>query len=239
MVTTNNFFSAFFIIFFSFLFVQQTETNALVILKKATETYSNKEYINYSTTYNLYVDYKAKKVYEHYFGIVQKDKNVNYFKVKNTEFIVFKKYSVKINHDQKAMIIGDNNKQIQQSPMSLLGYLKGFKYKLINTNLDTYDIELVPANKISQLMLGKVILSIKKSDFSLVKQTVFYIEKMESKDEKGKIVQTIPRLEIVFKKRISSEAQDNLVLKQENYFTEINNKIVVSKKLSKYKLFKS
>lgn len=212
---------------------------ALQILKKATETYANREYINYNTTYNLYLDYKTKKVYEQYLGIVLKKNNINYFKVKNTEFAVFKKYGVKINHDQKAMIIGENKEEIQQSPLSLISYLKGFKYKLINSNADTYECELVPANKISQIIIGKVILSIKKSDFSLVKQTIFYIENMESKNNKGKIVQSIPRLEIIFSKRSKNDKLDNLLLKQESYFTLTNNKIIVSPRLSTYKLFKS
>lgn len=239
MPNCKKFLSVLLILFFIGMHGQQATMTPLQILKKATEIYSSQEYINYSTTYNLYLDYKSKKVHDQYTGIVIKENNINYFKIKNTEFIIFKKHSVKVNHDQKAMIISDNTKQAQQSPMSLLGYLKGFNYKLINENSETYDVELIPASKISQIMLGKVILSIKKSDFSLAKQTIYYIENMESKDPSGKIVQSIPRLEIIYVKRNSSTAQDKLLLNQENYFSENNNKIVVVGRLSKYKLFKS
>lgn len=239
MFNKKSFFGLLSLFVFSGLYSQEAKMTVLQIIKKATETYVDQKYINYNTTYNLYLDYKAKKVYEQYFGIVLKKDNINYFKVKNTEFVVFKKYGVKINNDQKAMIIGENKDDIQQSPISLLNYLEGFKYKFINPNADTYECELVPANKISQIMIGKVILSIKKSDFSLNKQTVYYIENMESKNNNGKIVQSIPRLEIIFSKRIKNDKQDNLLLRQESYFTLASNKIVVSPRLSTYKLFKS
>lgn len=231
-----SFFSLFYLVV---LYSQQHKMTALQIITKATETYKSNNDINYNTTYNLYLDYKSKNVYEQYKGIVLKTKDVSYFKVKNTEFVVFKKYAVKINHDQKAMIIGEKSTEFQQSPLSLINYLKGFKYRLINPNPDTFECELVPANKISQIMIGKVILSIKKTDFSLAKQTIFYVENMESKNKKGQIVQSIPRLEILFTKRSKNDKQDKLLLTQENYFTLINNNIVVSPRLTKYKLFKS
>jgi hypothetical protein len=169
---------------------------------------------------------------------VLKKNDVNYFKIKNTEFAVFKKYSIKINHDQKAIVIGKNSEESQKSPLSLLSYLKGFKYKFINPNADTYECELVPANKISQIMVGKIILSIKKTDYSLVKQTIFYVENMESKNNKGKIVQSIPRLEIIFSKKIKNDKLDNALITQSNYYTLVDTKIVVAQRLSSYKLFK-
>jgi hypothetical protein len=88
-------------------------------------------------------------------------------------------------------------------------------------------------------MLHKVIFHIRKTDYSIAKETLFLIEKMESKDAKGKYVYTVPRLEITFSPRPKNEQQDNLLVKKENYFIEKGNTIVVSKRLSAYKLYKS
>lgn len=218
---------------------QESKITAFEILKKATETYTNSKSISFNTTYNLYLDYKTTMVHEKYTGFVLKKNNINYFKVKNTEFVVFKKYGVKVNHDQKALIIGEKNSQFEKSPLSLIDYLKGFKYRLINANETTYNCELTPANKISQMMISKVILSIKKSDFSLAKQTIFFAENMESKNKQGKLIESMPRLEILFTKRNKNDKLDNYLILQDNYFTLVNSKLVVSPRFSKYKLFQS
>ena len=223
---------------FSCMYSQQEKMTALQVLKKATEVNSKQEYLSYNSKYALYLDYTSKKVYEQYMGIVLKKNNINYFKIKNTEFVTFKNYGLKINHEQKAFVIEKQMKAMEESPLSLTNYLKGFESKLILTDNDNFICELTPA-KISQIMLSKVIIYIRKKDYSIAKQILFFLEKMESKNAKGKPIYTIPRLEIVLNFRAKDEKRDNLLVAKENYFIEKNNEIVISKRLSAYQLFKS
>lgn len=221
------------------LYCQQEKMTAIQVLKKATQVFEKQDYVSNNSKYVLYLDYTSKKAYEQYNGIVLKKNNVNYFKIKNTEFVAFKDYGVKINHDEKAIVIenGSTN-EMQESPLSLDNYLKGFDSKLILTNKEYFICELTPA-KISQIMLSKIVVYIKKTDYSIAKQTLFFIEKMESKDAKGKTIYTTPRLEISFNPRIKDNKRDDLLVNKENYFTEKGNEIIVSKRLSAYQLFKS
>lgn len=234
----NTFYSLLFVFVFSCVYSQQGKMTAMQVLKKATEVYNRQEYLSYNSKYALYLDYTSKKIYEQYSGIVLKKNNINYFKIKNTEFVSFKNYGIKINHDEKAIVIEKQSGEMEESPLSLDNYLKGFDSKLILTNKEYFICELTPP-KISQIMMSKVVLYIKKSDYSIAKQLLFFVEKMESKNAKGKTIYTVPRLEISFIPRTKNEKIDNFLVAKENYFIEKNNEIIVSKRLSAYQLFKS
>lgn len=222
---------------FSSLYSQEKIT-ATQLLKKVSSIYSKNENLSFNTQYNLYLDYTTKKVYEQYRGMILKKKNVNYFKIKNTEFVAFKDYGLKISHEEKALIIEKSASTMQNSPLMLYDYNKDFSSKIIESNQNYYVCELVPAAKVSQIMLSKVLIYIKKADYTISKQVLYFIEKMESEDEKKRIKESIPRLEIVFTPRIKNEVKDNLLVKKDNYFTEKGNTIVISKRFSKYQIIK-
>lgn len=224
---------------FSGSYAQQEKMTAMQVLKKATETFNKQEYLSYNSSYSLYLDYTSQKKHEQYSGIVLKKNKVNYFKIKNTEFVSFKNYGIKINHDQKAIVVeNESTNEMQESPLYMDNYLKGFESKIISTNKEYFICELTPA-KISQIMLSKIVVYIRKSNYGIAKQTLFFVEKMESKDSKGKTIYTTPRLEISFTPRTKNEKADNFIVAKENYFTEKGNEIIVSKRLSAYQLFKS
>lgn len=218
---------------------QQEKRTALQVLQKASEVFNKQEYVTYNSTYALYLDYKTDKVYEQYSGIVLKKNNVNYYKIKQTEFVSFNDYGLKINNEQKALMVQKGNELNETSPLALNSYLKGFQVKFIETNNKLFYVcELTPP-KVSQLMLHKVIFYINKTDFSIGKQKLFFVEKMQSKNNKGVSVYTIPRLEINFTKRVKNESKDNLLVTKSNYLTIKGNTFILSKKLASYKLYKS
>ncbi|PKB18342.1 hypothetical protein [Flavobacterium sp. 5] len=217
---------------------QVKKLTALQIISNASDAYIHSKYMSMNSTYNLYLDYNSEKVYEHYAGIVLKKNEVIYFEIKSTEFITFKNLGIKINYDQKAIVLEKQNKATEESPLSLKNYLNGYNAKLIDSDKNNFICELTP-NKISQIMLSKIIIHIKKNDYSIVKQTLYFVEKMETKDAKGKRIYTTPRLEINFSPREKNEKRDNLLTSKDNYFTERGNEIVLSKRFSTYQIFKS
>jgi hypothetical protein len=239
MQSKNSFFSLFFLFVLSCSYGQQDKTTTIDILKKATEAYNKQDYVSYTSKYALYLDYTSKKVHEQYNGIILKKNKVNYFKIKNTEFVSFSDYGLKINHDEKAMILEKAAQgNVPDSPMSLTNFMKGFNSKS-TTNKDFFICELTPSGKFSQSAFRKVILYIRKKDYSIAKEFLFFVENMETKNAKGKTVYTAPRLEIIFSPRVKNEKVDNQLVKKANYFSEKGNTIVLSKRLSAYKLYKS
>lgn len=235
MNSKNKIFGFMFLFIFSCLYSQEEKMTAMEVLNKAAEAYNKQAYVSYNSKYTLYLDYTTKEVHEQYNGMILKKDNVNYFKINNTEFVSFKNYGVKINHDEKALSIEKDSNSMEESPLSLTNYLKGFESKL-KSNKEFFICELKPS-KISQIMFSKVVIYINKSDYSIGKQELYFVEKMESKDAKGKTIATVPRLEIVFNAKTKNQKNDDFLINKENYFSVNNNKIVVSKRLSAYKLY--
>lgn len=230
-------FSTFFLLILTVANSQEKKLTAQQIINNASEAFNDNPYIVATSNYNLYENYNSKKVYRHYSGVVLKKNNVNYFKIKNTEFVSFKNIGIKINHDQKAVIV-QKQKKLEESPLSLKNYLDAYNAKLITTDKNNFICELTP-NKITQIMLSKIVIYIRKKDYQIVKQHLFFTEKMESKDDKGKRVYSTPRLEITFTEREKNEKRDNLLIAKENYFSEKGNDITLVNKFSTYQLFKS
>lgn len=220
---------------FSSLLVGQKKNNAKEILEKAIEVYDSQPYLSYNSKYILYQDYTSKKILEQYNGVVVKKNSINYFKINNTEYVSFGQYALKISNDEKIVVLEKENEDSQQPPLSFSSYLKGFESRVI-ADKDFFICELKPS-KISQIMFQKVLLYIKKSDYSIVKQEMYFVEKMEVKDGNGKLISTLPRLEITFMPRPKNPKNDDFLVKKENYFTEKNSQIVISKRLSAYGLY--
>lgn len=222
----------------AFMQGQGTKLTAIQVVKKATLEMSKQDYLSYETKYTLYLDYKTTHVHEQYFGRILKKNNVNYFKIKNTEFVSFQNYGLKINHDEKALIVEKKTNESNDSPLSIENYLKGYDSKLIQSNPLYFICEFTPS-KLTQIMMSKVVLYIKKTDYSIAKQELFLSENMESKDAKGKTIYTTPRLEIVLSPKAKDEKRDTPLVTKDNYFTEKKNEILISKRLAAYQLFKS
>jgi hypothetical protein len=220
-------------------FGQQKNLSVDEVLKTTEDVLKKQKQISYNTKYTLYSDYSTKEIYEQYKGVFLKKNNICYIKIKNTEFVAYENYGLKINHDEKAIQIRNaTNAVFEESPLSVAAYLKVFENKTIKSDKDFYICELRPG-KISQLMLSKVIIYIKKSDFSIAKQLLYYVEKMETKDRNGNKIYTTPRLEITFSTRAKDNKKDDSLIKRDNYFTVKGSDIKVSQRFSGYKLFKS
>lgn len=215
----------------------QGKMTAQQVLNKAKEVYKNQNYLTYNSKYTLYLDYKTTTPYEQYNGFLVKKNNVDYVKIKNTEFVSFGDYGLKINHDQKALVMEDAPNNFEGSPMDLSNYMKGFDAKLKEDN-NFYICELSPS-KITQVMVSKLVIYIRKQDFSIAKEVMYLVESMESLDAKGKVVTSVPRLEIEFVPRTKNTAKDDLLVNRTNYFTGKGKNITVSKRFSAYKIYKS
>lgn len=215
-------------------YAQLANPKVLEILKKSNESLEGKASLSYNSDYKLYAGYESNFVVEEYSGIVLKKNSALYFKIGNTEFVSFGKTALKISHDQKAIAFENSNDE--DFPLSLGNYMDGFSSKLSETK-DLYICELKPAN-ISQFMFTKVIVHISKINYGIVKQELFFAEEAQRTDAGNKLISYHPRLEINFKVR-QKKSTDEKLFQKENYFTKVDNKIILTKRLSGYKIFNS
>ncbi|MES2544819.1 MAG: hypothetical protein V4548_08030 [Bacteroidota bacterium] len=215
------------------------QTNTVTIgylFKKVEQCYNDKEYMSYNSSYKMYANYNSKIVSEQYSGLIVKKNGVYYYKINDIEFLNFKDCSLKISNHEKAVILGKAASR-SLSPLSLESYLKGFNRKL-SEDKDYWICELSPS-KVSQIMFHKIIIYINKKEFTIDKQIMYFLNEMPSKNNKGKETMERPRIEVIFSKRASQIAKDDLLVDKKQYLIHIGKKIVLSKRLEAYKLYQS
>ena len=136
----------------------------------------------------MYEDYTSKNVIQRYSGVMLKNNNTYYSKINHMEVLGFPDYSVKINHDEKAMLI--EKAERQKAPVDLKIYLTGFKSSLRSEG-NFWVCEFVPTGP-TQIMLSKILVYIEKNSNVLYKQILYYSAPGDVKDKRA-----LPRLEIV------------------------------------------
>ncbi|MCO6175371.1 hypothetical protein NHF50_09980 [Flavobacterium sp. NRK F10] len=200
-------------------FYAQEDSKIAEILSKSNEQYQKKESLAVSLSYKLYSTYSSNFVTESYEGITVNSNKDNYIRIHNTEFINTSKLALKINHDQKLVLLIPSSSVPQNSPLNVEDYIKYFKTKKLQSIGNEWIIEF-QTSTLTQLPYGKVKIYIEKGTYKIKKQVLYLLEKVPYK-EKGVEKTNTPRLEIVFSEKKLSEAEvkslfniDNIVLKE-------------------------
>ncbi len=181
---------------FGLLSLSVSGQNVNEVLKKMSAQLSQNKPLQFDTRYDLYRDAKAKTVYESYKGNFRKnDRNDVYMKIGNTEFINSGKMALKVNHDQKAMVITDRQ-QFSTGDFDVSKLLQFCKIQSFKSFKEDWEIILVP-NEFSGLTYSKIVVLVNKN-YTMKKQTFFYNTGIDfSKDYRKQDV-THPRLEITY-----------------------------------------
>ena len=212
----------------------QGQTNARLtaadILKKAADKMRDAPYYSFSTAYALYENYSSAKAKETHTGITLKKDGVYYNKIKNTEFVGFKGYTVKVNSDQKAIqIVKTDHAQL---PVDIESYLKGYQLKLIGNNKTYWICEISPP-KVSQVPFSKILFYVNRKDFTIIGQKTYLFGHMENDQ-----LISGQRLEATFKERKPSP-NDSFLTSEKNYFIRSGKEIKPAARFNGYKLFKA
>lgn len=212
----------------------QENKQLTTIFQKVSEAYTNPERISLNFSYKLYTTYKSPIVSEQYIGYYFKTKTESYMKIHNTEFMQAKGISLKVNHDQKAMLVGKNSAEIAAAtPTNISGYLKYFKTKNLSSDGNNW-ICTLETSLYTQLPYGKIVVYVNKRTYKIEKQILYLLDKASYKNKNGIIKQDYPRLEITISDRNSFD-----VFNINTFITMHGQNYLPSKKYSNYKLLKS
>ncbi len=202
---------------------------------------TNTEY-QVSINYALYNGKSGKMAYESYNGIQAKYNEVFYQKLKRTEFVLGKNFMVKLNPDEKAMLVGYSSSNIIDNPNSIDNskILKAFEDKKLEDVKDYWKLTLSKPKDSSILEFSVVELYIDKKTFNLNKQVVFYnyiadfsVYKatQNSLPQKGN-----PRLDIIYTNYKDTISLDKKKFKRSHYFTYEKEKIFPSESYGDYEI---
>jgi len=221
----------------SFLFCSvdsNSQNKVKEILTKVENTYNSNNELLLNLDYKLYTSYSSKIVSESYKGLVVKNNKNTYLKIHNTEFLQTSTRSVKVNHDQKMMLVFNKSQMdSNMNPMDLSNLLKNYKTQNLIDKGD-YWICSLQTGKYTQMIYGKIEIYIHKKTYQVKKQVFYILEKAAYKDSKGNEKVDFPRLEINFKKAVLNESVKKEIFSLNNYIQINDGKIVPSKKYSNY-----
>lgn len=204
------------------------------VFKKMNVQLSQAKPLQFDTKYDLYRDAKAKTIYESYKGNFRKNaQNEVYMKIGNTEFINSLKTSLKVNHDQKAMVVTDRQK-FSSGEFDVSKLLQFCKIQSFKSLKDTWEIVLT-AKEFSGLTYSKIVLLVNKN-YTLKKQTFFYNTGIDFSKNYNKQDVTNPRLEINYTNYNHNPISAQLLNSDLFYTTSKSNKLTASAKYKNYEI---
>lgn len=141
------------------------------VLTKVNETYSDKN-VSYSTKYELFKGHKSNAVYSSYLGEVLSYASNVYQKIDKTEFIYTENFSVKINSQDKDLVVlaGKNNVNPE---LDLELALKECSSSKLEDKGSFYRI-ILSMKPESSLQCSVIKLEINKTNFTLNQIDIYY-----------------------------------------------------------------
>lgn len=191
------------------------------ILKEYEEQLNKTYNFQADITYTLFEGNTGNKVLEKLNGISAKYNQSYYSKIGPTEFIFNKKYSLKISHAEKVMVISDpafRNDLLSLNVSSIL--LNQFTSEGVKDNGAFWECTFLPKNN-TAIPYSKYVIHISKTNYQLLKQILFFSTPIKHKDKNKEQYVKNQRLEIKFKNQSNKVfSEDKFLL---NTYTSLFN----------------
>ncbi len=226
--------------FISYLsFSQERTYNANDIIKKVSLAYQKSNYFSYNSQYVMYADYNTNKILEKYKGYIIKKNNSSYIKIKETEIITLPPYGMRIDNVNKVIAMIQSDETTLQNPLVVDHYLKEFNTKLISSKGEFFVCEITPKKDNIVNPFYKIIFQIRKTNFHIIKQILYLVNQIDSKDSKGRNISIKPRIEISFSPRIRNDKNESKLFRNESYISIKGNEIKPAHNYLGYTIYKS
>ncbi|MFT7900106.1 MULTISPECIES: hypothetical protein [Flavobacteriaceae] len=185
-----------FLISFSTVVAQSKVKVILNSYKKTVE--KDKEY-QVNLTYKIYKGYSETLPYEVQEGVFYKKMNNSYTSLSNVEIINTENTYLKINHNEKAILIANGVKKPQELHLNLDELFKYLEAEIIKENPKFWTIKFTPRGEITQLPFSKLIIELNKKTFRVKRQLFYYLNKMNFSENLRETDEANVKLEVLFK----------------------------------------
>ncbi|WP_064967127.1 hypothetical protein [Tenacibaculum ovolyticum] len=173
-------------------------------VKKILESYKvaveNDTEYQVNLTYKVYKGHSERIPIEVQKGILYKKGNNSYTKLSDVEMINTVNTYLKINHNEKAVLIADGVQKPEGLNLKLDELYKYVNAKIINENPKTWVIKLTPKGKVTQLPFSSLIIELSKGTYRVKKQLFYYLTQMDFSEDLRKTDVANVKLEVLFGK---------------------------------------
>lgn len=211
----------------------EDKEKVVALLKKSKNYYEKLNAYKFNTSYDLYANNSNKPI-ESYGGFFVKNKKNYYSKIGQTEFIITTDRTIKIDNESKLMQHFKGEATQENLLYDLVKYCDNFGTFNISST-DKYWICTLNSREMTFVPYSKVVIYLSKKDYSIVKQELFLISQITTKDAKGKDVYSYPKLQITFSD-FKIEEQKLDYFKTSNYIEFKKGTYYPAKKYSSYQI---
>ena len=221
--------------------IQLFSQNNTDIFKQYIETKKNQKEYQVNINYAIYKGMKGTKAYESYDGVEAKLNDNFYQKLHNTELIMGADFMVKLNPDEKAMLVGYASQPVLTNfnQLDISKVLEFFKEYTVTEKDNYWKVVLTKPNYTLLAQFKIIELHIEKETLRLQKQIMYYGSLADfAQYEKNKTTKDldVPRLEITYENYQNEINLNKNILNSSNYFLYENNTITTAPKYKGYQI---
>lgn len=203
------------------------------VMKKMHAVYKTKT-LSFNTTYSLFKGHFNKEVHSSYTGEIFKSEEGTYQKIKNTEFVYGKDFTLQISHDEKAMVVSN----AQEAFFGNVDFEEVMKKCRSNKIIEKEDIFIIifQLNITSRIPYSTITLKIDRSNYTLKQLDLYYSsqEDFSTKFEEKDLHQ--PHLQIEFNDISFKPNMSSSLLMRSTYLKIKNSALITTDKYKDYKL---
>ncbi len=203
------------------------------VLQKVQEVYASGN-MSYSTKYSLFKGHKSTKVHSSYEGEVYSYNDEIYQKIGPSEFIYGRDYFLHMSHEEKAMILGNAQKTMQQE-VDLSSVLKECKSSELVEQGDYYKL-IFRMNQTSGVPCSVILVYVNKSKYTLHRMDLYYSYFEDYSESFGTKDMHQPHLKIEFSSMDLKPKERKSLFVRSNYLEQENSELSPTGKCLGYEL---
>ncbi len=210
-------------------------TMAASDLRKVRTYYHDHPELSVETNYKAFDDHQYSNLRESKNGLYAKNAKAYYTRIMQMEIIGFGNEIISVDHEDKQIILGDNDQPessiFSQNLDSLLLFCTKVEYKDLGTNERRYIMDF-SENEFSDY--DKIEFDIDTKNFRYTRLVLYYRAAMNlTSDYEQEAKQ--PRLEVTYR-NYKTALTNSAILQKDNYVLEVNEKTVPVGKLKGYRI---
>lgn len=189
------------------------------VMEKVKAVYSQKN-MSYTTKYSLYKGHKSTTVHSSYEGEIYAYNSLLYQKIGKSEFLYGSDYFLHISHEEKAMVLGEPQKTMQQQ-VDLSQVLAECKNSEIIDKGDYYKIAFFMKTT-SGIPCSVVKIRVDKKNYTLLRMDLYYSYFEDYSEEFGEVDMHQPHIKIEFGKVNFNPSERKELFELSQYLTQSN-----------------
>lgn len=205
------------------------------VLAKMHANYTDAKQLEFKATYELFRGHSSNEPHTVFAGYGLRDNNRAYQKIDQTVFVYTSQYTLKVNKEEKAMILSKPSTEQLLTEVDLKAVLTQCKSKKVEASDDFYTVVLYVKDE-SPLPISLVKLKIDRKKYHLLRLDVYYTDHIDFSDTYNKVDYQPPHMRITFEEVNTHPKINEALFSLDHYLKKTTNGYIPTGSYSDYEL---